>query len=119
MKSVWQETDLPQFPQLDGDVRTDVLIIGGGIAGILTAYFLRQNGIKYMLVEKDRICGENTRNTTAKITVQHGLIYHKLLRRGGESAAKQYFKANTAAFDRYAELCRTVQCDYEIKDNFV
>ena len=55
MKSVWQETALPQFPQLDGDVRTDVLIIGGGIAGILTAYFLRQNGIKYMLVEKDRI----------------------------------------------------------------
>ena len=73
MKSVWQETDLPQFPQLDEDIRTDVLIIGGGIAGILTAYFLRQNGIKYMLVEKDRICGENTRNTTAKITVQHGL----------------------------------------------
>lgn len=72
MKSVWQETALPQFPQLDGDAKTDVLIIGGGMAGILTAYFLHQNGIKYMLVEKDRICGENTRNTTAKITVQRG-----------------------------------------------
>lgn len=70
MKSVWQETALPQFPQLDGDAKADVLIIGG-MAGILTAYFLHQNGIKYMLVEKDRICGENTRNTTAKITVQH------------------------------------------------
>lgn len=119
MKSIWQETGLPQFPQLDGDVKTDVLVIGGGIAGILTAYFLHRNGIKYMLVEKDRICGENTQNTTAKITVQHGFLYHRLLRSGGVSAVKQYCKANTAALGRYAELCRNIQCDYEIKDNFV
>ena len=119
MKSVWQETDLPRFPHLDGDIKTDVLIIGGGIAGILTAYFLHQSGIKYILVEKNRICGENTQNTTAKITVQHGLIYNRLLRNDGETAAKQYFKANTAAFEQYAELCRNILCDYEIKDNFV
>ncbi len=119
MKSVWQDTALPEFAQLDGDIKTDVLIIGGGIAGILTAYFLHQNGIKYILVEKNRICGENTGNTTAKITVQHGLLYNKLLHSSGESAAKQYYQANAAAFDRYAELCRTIQCEYEIKDNFV
>lgn len=91
-------------------------MIIGGIAGILTAYFLHQSGIKYMLVERDRICGENTQNTTARITVQHGIIYNMLLRNGGEFAAKQYFKVNTAAFDRYAELCRIISCDYEIKD---
>ena len=119
MKSVWQETALPRFPQLDGDIKTDVLIIGGGIAGILTAYFLHQCGIKYILVEKDRICGENTQNTTAKITVQHRLIYHKLLKCGGEDTAKQYLSANTAAFQKYAELCRDISCDYEIKDHFV
>ena len=83
MKSVWQETALPQFPELSGDIGTDVLIIGGGLAGILTAYFLHRSGIKYLLVEKGRICGENTQNTTAKITVQHGLIYSKLLKSGG------------------------------------
>lgn len=119
MKSVWQQTALPRFPRLDGDIKTDVLIIGGGIAGILTAYFLHQSGIKYILVEKNRICGENTQNTTAKITVQHGLIYNQLLRSYGETAAKQYFIANTAAFEQYGELCRNIQCDYEIKDNFV
>lgn len=119
MKSVWQQTALPRFPRLDGDIKTDVLIIGGGIAGILTAYFLHQSGIKYILVEKNRICGENTQNTTAKITVQHGLIYNQLLRSYGETAAKQYFIANAAAFEQYGELCRNIQCDYEIKDNFV
>lgn len=41
MKSLWRVTaQLPQFPQLTGEIDTDVLIIGGGIAGILTAYFL-------------------------------------------------------------------------------
>ena len=71
--SVWEQSaSLPQFPTLDGDVHTDVLIIGGGIAGILTAYFLHQNGVKYLLVDKGKICSEITHNTTAKITAQHG-----------------------------------------------
>lgn len=119
MKSVWQETELPHFPKLEGDVRTDVLIIGGGIAGILTAYFLEQKGIKYVLAEKGRICGENTQNTTAKITVQHGLIYDKLIKSGGVYFASRYLGANLAAFDKYAQMCKTIDCDYEIKDNFV
>lgn len=119
MKSVWQDTSLPRFPQLEGDVKTDVLIIGGGIAGVLTAYFLQQKGVKYILVEKDRICGENTQNTTAKITVQHGLIYSRLFRSGGVYTAEKYLKANTAALNKYAELCRDIDCDFEIRDNFV
>ena len=46
--SVWEQTvSIPQFPKLDGDIHTDVLIIGGGITGVLTAYFLHQNGVKY------------------------------------------------------------------------
>lgn len=119
MKSVWQETVPPQFPELNGDTKTDVLIIGGGIAGLLTAYFLHENGVKYMLVEKGRICGGNTQNTTAKITAQHGLIYDKILRSGGEESARKYLDANTAALNKYAELCKGIDCDFERKDNFV
>lgn len=120
MKSVWQDnTKLPEFPKLDRDVKTEVLIIGGGISGILTAYFLHQNGVKYILVEKDRICSGTTRNTTAKITFQHGLIYHKLIKSSGIEAAKKYLNANKLAFDKYAEMCRNIECDYEIKDNYV
>lgn len=119
MKSVWQETLLPRFPELEGDIKTDVLIIGGGIAGVLTAYFLQQKGVKYTLVEKDRICGENTQNTTAKITAQHGLIYHKLLQSGGAYTAEKYLAANTAALNKYSELCADIDCDFEIRDNYV
>ncbi|MBQ3149979.1 MAG: FAD-dependent oxidoreductase [Clostridia bacterium] len=57
MKNLWQHTaEQPQFPTLEKDIKTEVLIIGGGITGILTAYFLQQQNIPYILVEKDRIC---------------------------------------------------------------
>ena len=120
MKSIWQEyCHLPEFPQLKKDVKTDVLIIGGGIAGILTAYHLHRAGVKYILVEKGLICGCTTQNTTAKITYQHGLIYHKISESNSTEAAKMYLKANKSAFEKYAEMCKTIDCDFEIKDNFV
>lgn len=120
MKSLWQSNImLPEFPTLDRDIKTDVLIIGGGIAGILTAYFLHKRGVDYALVEKNRLCSENTQNTTAKITFQHGLIYSKILKESGLEAAQMYLAANQAAFEEYAHLCDGLDCDYEIKDNFV
>lgn len=120
MESVWQtNTKLPKFPKLDKDVKTDVLIIGGGIAGILTAYFLQQNKVNYILVEKDRICSGTTQNTTAKITFQHGLIYQKILKSGGIEAARKYLNANKKAFEKYAEMCSNIKCNYETKDNYV
>ncbi len=120
MKSIWQATaKLPTFPTLAGDRKTEVLIIGGGLAGILTAYFLQQKGVPYILVEKGRICGGTTGNTTAKITVQHGLIYHKILKSNGLDGARMYWRANQAAFEKYVELCREMDCDYEVRDNFI
>lgn len=120
MKSIWQSTEqLPSFPQLKNDIHTDVLIIGGGIAGILTAYFLHLNGVKYALVEKDKICSGTTKNTTAKITYQHSLIYHKILKSSGIEIARKYLDANKVAFEKYSEICKNCNCEYEIKDNFV
>ncbi len=120
MKSVWQETvNIPEFPRLKGDIHTDVLIVGGGMAGILTAYFLHQKGVKYVLVEKDRICSGTTQNTTAKITFQHGLVYQKILKAKGLDTAQKYLEINKRALKKYEELCKNADCDYERKDNFV
>lgn len=120
MESIWQKNvQLPTFPKLNGDISTDVLIIGGGIAGILTAYFLKQSGVDCILVEKHRICSGTTGHTTAKITYQHGLIYHKLLKSGGVETARKYLEANRLAFEKYAELCENIDCDYERKDNYI
>lgn len=120
MNCLWQHTEnRPSFPSLEKDLKTDVLIIGGGIVGILTAFFLHQKGVPYVLVEKDRICHGTTGYTTAKITFQHGLIYSKLLNSCGIEKTKLYLQANQRAFDKYKELCRNIDCDYEIRDNFV
>ena len=120
MRSLWQEhAGRSDFPALTTNLKTDVLIIGGGIAGILTAHFLKEAGVSCVLVEKDRICESTTGNTTAKITYQHGLIYHKLLKRYGVETAALYLKANRTAFDRYRELCSSIDCGYEIRSNYV
>lgn len=120
MESVWQGTSvLPEFPTLQGDISTDVLVIGGGIAGILTTYYLRQSGVRCVLLEKERICSGVTQNTTAKITAQHGLLYHKLLKSSGEETARKYWVMNQAALERYRTLTKGIDCDFEQKDNFV
>ena len=120
INSIWSETaQAPEFEALSSDAKTDVLIIGGGIAGILCAFMLKRAGVEYMLVEADRICWGVTRNTTAKITAQHGLIYDRLIREFGTEAAQMYLKANLAAVERYRELCRGIDCGFEDKDSFV
>lgn len=120
MSSIWEETArLPKFPSPDKDLKTDVLVIGGGITGILTAYFLEQKGVDYILVEKDRICSGVTKNTTAKITYQHNLIYNKLLKNNDADLASEYLNANKKAFNMYKKLCANIDCDYEIKNNYV
>ncbi len=120
MESIWQkDIQLPSYPKLNGDISTDVLIIGGGIAGLLTAYFLKQSGVDCIVAEKRRICQGTTGHTTAKLTYQHGLIYHKLLKNGGVEAAQKYLQANRLAFEKYTELCRKINCDYEYKNNYV
>lgn len=54
MSSLWTENiEMPEFPTLEKDIRTQVLIIGGGMAGVLCAYFLQQAGVDYCLLEKD------------------------------------------------------------------
>ena len=120
MNSVWtKDMDLPRFQPLKGDLRTDVLIIGGGMAGILCAYQLARGGVDYALVEA-RFIGEGiTKNTTAKITSQHGLIYDRLIKRFGLETARLYLQANQAALDKYRELSQDMDCDFEEKDALV
>lgn len=120
MDSIWTEgMALPHFKTLEGEVKTDVLIIGGGMAGILCAHFLQERGVPYLLAEGRTICSGITKNTTAKITSQHGLIYAKLLKDRGEERAKAYLQANQQAVEKYAELCRGMDCDFERRPSYV
>ena len=120
MVSVWtKNSEFKTFPELEKDIRTDVAVIGGGITGLLCAYVLKQNGIDCVVLEADRVCKGVTQNTTAKITAQHGFIYDKLINKFGIEKAQMYLKANENALKTYMKMCKSIDCDFEIKDNYV
>jgi len=120
MKSVWTDGTARQSTNmLNGNISTDVLIVGGGIAGVLCAYRLQKEGIDCVLVEADTIGCGITKNSTAKITLQHGLIYDKLITQFGTEKAQMYLAAQKKACDEYERLCKSISCDYEIKDSYV
>lgn len=122
MKSVWESTaKVQKFQALSGDVNVDVLIIGGGLAGVLCAREMKASGIDYILVEGETVCNGVTKNTTAKVTSQHGLIYDKLIRQFGVEKAKMYFEANQEALEKFRKLCGDggIDCHFENKDSYV
>ena len=100
MKSLWSATcKIPVRKELNQNIQTDAVIIGGGMAGILTAYMLQKSGLKTVVLEAGRIGSGMTQNTTAKITSQHNLIYTDLLRQFGQEITAMYAVANQAAID--------------------
>ena len=118
--SIWAtDVNMPSFPVLEGDAKTNVLIIGGGMAGLLCAWKLQQSGIDYLLLEADTVMSGVSRNTTAKLTSQHGFVYHKLLGRFGPSATRLYWKANEDALEEFRRLAQTIECDFQELDNYI
>ena len=116
MDSIWsQSCQFREREPLDGDMETEVAVIGAGMAGVLTADLLRRSGRRVVVLEADRIGSGQTRNTTAKLTSQHGMKYHKLVRDLGEEKAGQYAMANEAALREYRRIIREehIDCDLE------
>lgn len=120
MDSLWKlSAARPSFATLDSDLKTDVIIIGGGISGILCAHMLGEAGVDYTLLEADRICSGTSGRTTAKITLQHGLIYSKLLKKYGENFTRGYINANIEAIDEYKRLCSGADFDFDEQTAYV
>ncbi|MBQ6786682.1 MAG: FAD-dependent oxidoreductase [Lachnospiraceae bacterium] len=122
MQSVWSKTtDLPKQKELKGNIHIQNVVIGAGMAGILTAYFLQKKGLEVIVIEADKIAGGQTKDTTAKITSQHGLIYHDMMKKTGKSRAKGYAQANETAIKAYEEIIREegITCHYEKLSSFL
>jgi glycine/D-amino acid oxidase-like deaminating enzyme/nitrite reductase/ring-hydroxylating ferredoxin subunit len=114
--SVWlASSDRTHYTPLDGGLRVDTAVVGGGIAGLTTAYELDAAGQSVAVLERDRIVEGVTGHTTAKLTSLHGLIYDHLLDGFGEDEARQYAAANEAAIDAVESTAEDlgVDCDFE------
>lgn len=116
MKSIWQkEISIEHKPELKGTHYCDVVVIGAGMAGILCAYQLCNENKKVIVVEANTIGSGQSGKTTAKITSQHGYIYHKLLMTCGKEKAQQYLDANQEAIQQYAQIIEQhkIDCDFK------
>lgn len=120
LNSLWSATAKNEgFPTLRGDIKTDVVIVGGGLAGILCLKELTDRGVDAVLLEAKSIGSGVTKNTTAKITFQHHLIYNELIRNFGTEKAQQYLTANKAAVEKFRQMSENYPCDFEEKDSFI
>jgi len=120
--SIWMaDYSIKERDPLPGDITVDVLVIGGGMAGLLSAYLLQSQGARVAVIEADRTAMGITKNTTAKITSQHHLIYDKLITKFGEEKALQYAQANESAIKKYKEIIQNnnIDCNFEEKPAFV
>lgn len=119
-KSIWEQTsEIGRHKELQRDLHTDVLIIGGGLCGILCAYFLKNAGIDCVLVDASTIASGITKNTTAKITSQHRLIYSELLKHKSIAEAQLYLQAHQSAIAKYEKLCKKMDCDFQKCPSYV
>lgn len=120
-KSLWVATAPgTEYPALTSDVDVDVAVVGGGVAGVTTAFFLREAGLNVAVLEADRIASGSTGYTTAKVTSLHGLVYAKLIDKLGEERARLYGEANEAGIREVANLVDRfdIDCSFERAPNY-
>ncbi|MDP8976632.1 MAG: FAD-dependent oxidoreductase [Actinomycetota bacterium] len=116
IRSLWVDTT-PEtaYPAVAGDDRYDVVVVGGGITGLTTAYLLKESGARVAVVERHRVASGTTGNTTAKVSSLHSLTYAQLVDKRGEEIARLYGEANQAAVERISTLVTQlgVDCQFE------
>jgi glycine/D-amino acid oxidase-like deaminating enzyme/nitrite reductase/ring-hydroxylating ferredoxin subunit len=119
--SVWLTGDRDSHAPLTEALRSDVVVVGGGITGLTTALLLQMAGREVILVEAGRVAGGTTGHTTGKVTSQHGLIYHQLIETRGEEVARAYATANQEAIETVEDLVRETGagCDFQRASAFV
>lgn len=121
-KSIWELTcSIEKREALNSDISCDILIVGAGITGCLLGYFLNKENKNVVIIDKSRIASGATKNTTAKITIQHGLIYDKLLKTLGHHKTKLFYEANQSALQEFCSLIETenIDCDFKIETAYV
>jgi glycine/D-amino acid oxidase-like deaminating enzyme/nitrite reductase/ring-hydroxylating ferredoxin subunit len=111
-------TGAPEHPPLPPDVRADVAVLGGGIAGVTTALMLARAGVDVVLVEAARVGSGVSGTTTAKVSSAHGSCYAPLSARISADVARAYGTANERALAWMRDLVQaeSLDCDWQERD---
>lgn len=115
-ESYWiHSTPATSYPPLAEDVDVDVAVIGGGIAGVCTAWEVASTGRTVALLEADRVLTGVTGYTTAKLSSLHTLVYAKVAKAFGKEAARLYAVSQQSAVERAVAVSADlgIDCDLE------
>jgi glycine/D-amino acid oxidase-like deaminating enzyme/nitrite reductase/ring-hydroxylating ferredoxin subunit len=105
------------YPALDRETHVDVAVLGGGMAGLMTAFLLKRDGKRVAVVEAGHVAAGVTAYTTAKVSSLHGIIYQDVESSFGADGARAYAQANEAGIERIGELVEElgIDCDWRRK----
>jgi glycine/D-amino acid oxidase-like deaminating enzyme/nitrite reductase/ring-hydroxylating ferredoxin subunit len=120
--SIWLDTiEQKQFETLNNDIDTDILVIGGGIAGISTAYCLTKAGRQVVLIEDGLLYSGETGRTTAHVVNALDDRYSDIISMHGKDNAKLAAESHTAAINFVENAVRelNIDCDFERLDGYL
>ena len=121
-KSIWLKgIKWKKSNQLKENINTDVLIIGGGITGITTAYFLKGSNLNVTLVEQNKIASGQSSLATGKLTYLQGLISNKIANIYDKETATKYIEAQKEAIEIVKDIIidNNIKCDFESNNSYV
>lgn len=115
-ESLWLKTSsMPKFPKLAGEIEVDVLIVGGGITGISTAYLLKRAGCRVAIVDQADIGGGETGHTTAHLTFVTDARLSELAKNIGKPRAQAFWSAGLGAMRQIQQTAEDLRIDCELR----
>ena len=110
-----------KFDKLSNNISTDICIIGAGLCGLTTGYYLSKAGKKVTVIDQSTICSRTSGSTTGKITSQHGLFYDYLTKAYGVNFARDYLAVNQDAISNIKQIVddENIKCDLINSSSFV
>ncbi len=97
-----------EYPKLQANKKADVIIMGGGISGALTAYHLLKAGISCMIIDARSIGLGSTCASTSLLQYEIDIPLHKLAKQIGEAQAIRSYKLCEEAIDKLFVIARTI-----------
>jgi glycine/D-amino acid oxidase-like deaminating enzyme/nitrite reductase/ring-hydroxylating ferredoxin subunit len=119
--SAWTTYPLPRHAALTEDLNVDVVVAGGGLTGITTAYLLQQEGVRVALLERERLAMGDTARTTAHLTYVTDKRLNELVKQLGKDGARAFWEAGRTSIAHIAAIAGQldVDCGFRYVDGFL
>lgn len=115
LTSFWKLNNVSQFSPLSCSLTTDIVVVGGGMTGLLTAYLIKKQGYNVIVIEKEQIGKGETASSTAHLTYVTDTSLTELIKKFGEDHAVAIWDAGIAAIEKLHEIVHIegIECDFQ------